>query len=54
MSKPEKLSLNIEKMYCASITLKWVKHVKYFENTKKGIDQAVKWGEDLEKLYYPS
>ena len=52
LSKPERLSLNVSKMLCASITLQGTQHVKYFSESKQGIDDAVFWSENLERLYY--
>lgn len=49
-----KLSLDLNKFYEATITLKWIEHKKYFPKNKKGIEEAIKWAEELEKLYYPN
>lgn len=54
LSKPEKLSLNVSKMLCASITLQGTEHIKYVQNNSKGVAEAIKWSEELEKIYYPT
>lgn len=52
LSRPERLSLNVSKMLYASITLQGIEHIKYFPDSKQGIDNAVFWSENLERLYY--
>lgn len=53
-SKPIKLTLNLNDFYEATITLKWTEHKKYFSCSRKGIEAAIKWSEELEKNIYCS
>ncbi len=53
ISDPKKLVFDPDKMYCATITLKWIEHVKYFPATKRGLKNAVAWADELERIYYP-
>jgi len=51
-TNPVRLSIDENTTYRATITLKWIEHIKYFDKSKEGIKEAINWAEKLEKFYY--